>query len=183
MSHAGPGVGSTADRRRRRPRPFNLLAGVLASVCAAGCATAPPAPSPPQQQVLFVCEHGNVKSLMAASYFNQEAKQRGLAVRAISRGSAPDSTTVPPTIVLGLGRDGVDVATFRPAKVAASDVASSQRLVLINTELPSDVPVGEVRAERWSDVPAASTDFAAAREALQRHVRELLDGAYGVRMR
>lgn len=26
-------------------------------------------------QVLFVCEHGNVKSLMAASYFNQMSQE------------------------------------------------------------------------------------------------------------
>ena len=175
MSHSGRNGGTTADRCRRTPCLIIFLVRVLASVCALGCAPAPRILSPPQQQVLFVCEHGNVKSLMAAAYFNQEAKQRGLAVRAISRGSAPDSSSVPPAIVVDLGRDGFNVATFRPAKVAASDVASSQRIVVINTELPGDVPVGEVRTERWSDVPAASLDFAAAREALHRHVRELLD--------
>ena len=63
----------------------------------------------PTPQVLFVCEHGNVKSLMAASYFNQLAAKRGLRLRAISRGSAPDSTTVPPPIIAGLRTDGVDV--------------------------------------------------------------------------
>jgi hypothetical protein len=47
-------------------------------------------------QVLFVCEHGNVKSLMAVSYFNQLAQERRLPFRAVSRGTAPDSTTVPP---------------------------------------------------------------------------------------
>jgi hypothetical protein len=51
--------------------------------------------SPPTHQVVFVCEHGNVKSLMAASYFNTMAQARGLPFRAVSRGSAPDSDTVP----------------------------------------------------------------------------------------
>src|SRR6185295_11953988 len=69
---------------------------------------------PAVAQVLFVCEHGNVKSLMAASYFNQLAHERRLPYRAVSRGSAPDSTTVPPAIIDGLRKDVIDVASFHP---------------------------------------------------------------------
>jgi hypothetical protein len=49
--------------------------------------------------VLFICEHGNVKSLMAASYFNLLALQSGLRYRAVSRGTDPNSTTVPSAII------------------------------------------------------------------------------------
>lgn len=42
------------------------------------CGAAPAADDAPMRQVAFVCEHGNVKSLMAATYFNQQAAQRGL---------------------------------------------------------------------------------------------------------
>jgi len=41
-------------------------------------------------RVLFDCEHGSVKSLIAASYFNQRAQSKGLKVRSIARGVAPD---------------------------------------------------------------------------------------------
>jgi hypothetical protein len=54
------------------------------------------------EQVMFVCERGNVKSLMAASYFNQLAAERKLPLRAISRGVSPNATNVPPAIVAGL---------------------------------------------------------------------------------
>jgi hypothetical protein len=57
-------------------------------------------------QVLFVCEHDNVKSLMAASRFNQMAQEDRLPFRAPSRGTAPDSTTVPPAIIQGPLGDG-----------------------------------------------------------------------------
>jgi protein-tyrosine-phosphatase len=40
-------------------------------------------------QVLFVCEDGNVKGLMAMSYFNQLAQERQLHYCAVSRGTAP----------------------------------------------------------------------------------------------
>ena len=127
------------------------------------------------KQVVFVCEHGNVKSLMAASYFNQLAAQRGLPFRAVSRGVAPDSTTVPKPIVAGLHADGVDVSDFHPSKIAAADATDAVRVVAINAELPADVSADPQRIERWTDVPAASTSYAAARTSLKSHVEDLLD--------
>ena len=40
--------------------------------------------------VVFVCEHGSVKSLVAMEYFNRGAKARALAYRAVARGTAPE---------------------------------------------------------------------------------------------
>lgn len=90
-------------------------------------------------QVLFVCEHGNVKSLMAASYFNQLAQERQLPLRAVSRGSAPDSTAVPLGIVQGLRGDGFDVSSFHPSAVSPSDVSAAQPVITIGTALPKDL--------------------------------------------
>lgn len=129
----------------------------------------------PKSQVLFVCEHGNVKSLMAASYFNQMAHERKLPYRAISRGSAPDSTSVPPAVVAGLRKDGVDVAAFHPAAVVAADIAASQQLVLINTALPANTQAQGISTERWTDVPPASVNFDAARDSLKTYVAGLID--------
>jgi hypothetical protein len=41
----------------------------------------------PIERVVFVCEHGSVKSLIASTYFNQRAKARGLAFAAVARGA------------------------------------------------------------------------------------------------
>jgi protein-tyrosine-phosphatase len=125
--------------------------------------------------VLFLCEHGNVKSLMAASYFNQMAVERKLSYRAVSRGSAPDSTTVPPAIVEGLRKDGFDVTAFHPAAVDKADITASQQLVLINTELPAHTQAQEISTERWTDVPPASVNFDAARDSLKAYVAQLID--------
>ncbi|MGH9334858.1 MAG: hypothetical protein ACRD21_14045, partial [Vicinamibacteria bacterium] len=40
--------------------------------------------------VVFVCEHGAAKSVIAAAHFNRLAKERELPFRAISRGTVPD---------------------------------------------------------------------------------------------
>src|SRR5258706_16004324 len=46
--------------------------------------------------VVFVCEHGSAKSVLAAAHFNALAKRRGLRVRAISRGTNPDQAIAAP---------------------------------------------------------------------------------------
>jgi len=128
-------------------------------------------------QVLFVCEHGNVKSLMAASYFNQMAQERRLFFRAVSRGTAPDSTTVPPSIIQGLRRDGFDVSSFHPSAVKVSDVSASQRVITIGTALPMDAQVASAqpKIEQWNDVPPASVDYGATRDSLKRHIEKLIE--------
>jgi len=107
-------------------------------------------------QVLMDCEHGNVKSLMAASYFNELAAARHLPFHAISPGTAPNSTTVPPPIVDGLRADGFDVANFQHAAITEADVVKAERVILINTELPSDISNRSGQLEKWTDLASAS---------------------------
>jgi hypothetical protein len=128
---------------------FFAAIATLAIIGNAGIAAAEEA----AQQVVFVCEHGVVKSQMATSYFNQLAQQRGLPWRAVSRGSAPDAKQ----------------------KVDATDAAAAARIVTIGATLPADVPADEKRIERWDDVPPASANYDAARSALEARVAELLE--------
>ena len=65
-------------------------------------------------QVVFVCEHGAAKSILAATYFNQLAERSGLPVRAVARGTAPEAE-VPRAVVEGLKRDGFAPCTLIPA--------------------------------------------------------------------
>ena len=158
----------------RYPLP-NIIVGFMAALLVAACAAPPSSAVRLESRVLFVCEHGNVKSLMAASYFNRLASERGLPYRALSRGVAPDSTTVPPAIVAGLRGEGFNVAMFHPIAVGVADVSTSRRVILINTALPENMQVAGTAPEQWTDVPAASADYAAASAALRRHVEKLVD--------
>ena len=152
-------------------RTFIWAIATLALVSSASLA----AEQSPAEQVLFVCERGNVKSLMAASYFNQLAAQRGLPWRAVARGISPDSTTVPKSIAAALLAEGVDVSEFRPAKVDATEAADAVQIVMIGTDLPARIGGDEQRIERWNDVPSASTSYDAARSSLKAHVAKLLE--------
>jgi protein-tyrosine-phosphatase len=145
-----------------------LMAGALAYSVLGPAAPAPDAP------VLFVCEHGNVKSLMAATLFDAAASKRGLSVRSISRGLHPESG-VPAPVAAALKHDGVDVGGFVPKALTRDDASAARRVIAIGVALPSFRPGADARSESWQDIPPASADYAAARAALARHIDALLD--------
>lgn len=126
--------------------------------------------------VVFVCEHGSVKSLIAREWFDRLAAQRGLSARAVSRGVTPDAE-VPPPIVQRLRADGFDVARFKPRALRPSDLEGARRLILIGVEPP---PWAAARAgltvEKWDGVPPASERYEEARDTMKRRIETLLDG-------
>jgi len=125
--------------------------------------------------VLFICKHGNVKSLMAASYFNRIATERGLPFRASARGSVVDTPEVPVTIATKLEAEGFEVSAFRAEPASAGDIAAADHIVLIETSLPTAETKTAAKILRWDDVPPASVDYAAARTALKSHIEKLVD--------
>jgi hypothetical protein len=145
---------------------------VLLATALQACRTRVPSKEP--APVLMVCEHGSVKSLMAASLFNQRAAERHLPFRAIARGVTPDAS-VPTPIAEAMAQEGFEVKDFVPARVSEADVAHASRVIAIGVE--PDVLGGsgaEVSIETWSDVPAASVNYCAARASLKEHVDALL---------
>jgi arsenate reductase (thioredoxin) len=155
-------------------RAFVRSVAHVLTLAFAGCTTSPSHDSY-AVQVLFVCEHGNVKSLMGASYFNELARARGLPFRAVSRGSAPDSDTVPDIVKSRLSAEGFDVSAFRPEAVSARDISASQVVITIGTELPTKVAFDASTIEQWNDIPPASSEFEGSRAALRSRIATLLD--------
>jgi len=118
--------------------------------------------------VLFVCEHGAAKSVVAAAHFNRMAAAKGLAVRAISRGTDPDPEL---GAVQGLAADGLTVSG-KPQRVTAADAAGASRVVALGCDLSRAAP--GVKVEQWDDVPPMSQDYVASRKVVVEHVRKLL---------
>ena len=77
--------------------------------------------------IVFVCEHGAAKSVIAAAHFNRLASQSNLPYRAVSRGTKPDDA-VAPTVRTGLTAEGFDVSTARPKAVSDEDIARAGRV-------------------------------------------------------
>jgi hypothetical protein len=120
--------------------------------------------------VVFVCEHGSVKSLIAKEWFNRRAQERGLAVRAVSRGRVPDAS-VPPPVVEEMRRDGFDVTAFVPQAPEATEMKKAARVITIGLE--KKVGSGD-NVEAWDDIPPTSKGWAGTRDALRAHVDTLL---------
>lgn len=129
-------------------------------------------PAPSHPAVVFVCEHGAAKSVVATAYFNQLAAERGLSVRATFRGTTPqDDLSV--RAVEGLKADGVPVPSGRPAGISDQDVAGATHIFAIGCTLPEKA-ARSGKAADWSDVPD-DQGYPAMRDAIVRHVKQLLD--------
>src|SRR6188472_1864204 len=91
------------------------------------------APTGKVREVVFVCEHGTVKSVIAAELFNRLAAERKVALHAVSRGVTPDAA-IPPGVARNLAADGFDVSRFQPKPLREADVTSAARVIAIGVE-------------------------------------------------
>jgi len=133
------------------------------------------AATPPHQPtgVVFVCEHGSVKSLVAMEHFNRKAEERGLPYRAVARGTAP-APTVPTSVRDGLQADGFDVSGFVPRLLRASDVDDVALVVSFDEDITNTVG-GRARYLKWDGLPGVLEDYPRGREAIVRQVDTLID--------
>jgi hypothetical protein len=69
---------------------MGLCAALLLTAFAVGSA-AQTTDAAAAARVIFVCEHGAAKSVIATAYFNKMAAERGLPDRATSRGANPQA--------------------------------------------------------------------------------------------
>lgn len=127
------------------------------------------------QNVVFVCEHGSVKSVMAMQWFNRMADERRLPFRAVSRSGVVPDKNVPPPIADSLKADGFDVSGFTPAKLGPGDFKDAIQIVSIGLDEKVIGPTGVAPLDIWTDIPAASVDYKASRDALRKGMEALLD--------
>ena len=124
--------------------------------------------SPPT--VLFVCEHGAAKSVIAAAYFDKLAAERHLNFRAIARGLTPqpDLSTA---AMSSLEKDGVPVSEKKPRRLTLEESEAAVRVVAF---CPIPKSLSPKRVDSF-DVPAPNNGYEASRDAILVHVKALLD--------
>jgi protein-tyrosine-phosphatase len=128
----------------------------------------------PPEHVVFVCEHGAAKSVIAATEFNRLAELREAPVRAVARGTAPDPAIAPP-VVEWLAREGVQVSGETPKALTGSDLLGVRAVVTFDqpqvaATLPHSIPV-----ETWDGLPPVSNDFDRAHDAIRTKVEMLFE--------
>ena len=125
-----------------------------------------------QPAVVFVCEHGAAKSVIATAYFNKLARDRGLPYRATFRGTDPQAE-LSVSALKGLREDGIEIPGGKPMAISQTDVEKATHVFAIGCTLPA-VATSSGKARDWSDVPDGQ-GYAAMRDAIVRHVTALLD--------
>ncbi len=121
--------------------------------------------------IVFVCEHGAAKSIVAAAYFNKLAGAIGLDLQAIARGTNPDNELSRPAIK-GLLEDGLMAIESTPQKLTQADIQSAQRVISF-CELPIEYQQ-QATVERWENVPPVSETYEKAREAIIERIDHLV---------
>jgi protein-tyrosine-phosphatase len=122
--------------------------------------------------VIFVCEHGAAKSVIATAYFNKMAADRHLPYRAAFRGVNPQDELSAGAIE-GLRADGVTVPVGKPAGITDQDVRDATYVFAIGCILPDHARRSD-KAHDWSDVPD-DKGYGPMRDAIVQHVTQLLD--------
>ena len=134
----------------------------------------PPRPPNDSQTVVFVCEHGTVKSVVAMAWFAELARQRHLPVKAISRGTNPDPT-VPSLVLQGLRADGLALGSFAPTRFSPADLPGAITVISFDQPSVAALVAGRLPTAAWDGMPAVSDDYVLAREAIRRRVAQLVD--------
>jgi len=149
-----------------------MLNALMLVIGAATAVAQPQATGGQEPTVVFVCEHGAAKSVIATAYFNKIAAERGLRARAAYRGVNPQAD-LSVSAMKGLKEDGLMVAEHKPAPISQSDVDAATVIFAIGCTLPSNARASG-KAGSWDDVPE-DRGYGPTRDAIKRHVEELVD--------
>jgi arsenate reductase len=156
-------------------RSARVIAGAVAMLLAHGVSADDAKDSRQPSTVVFVCERGSSKSLLAATLFNRMAEERRLPVRAVSRAVSPETTDsrAPLRLVQKMTVDGFQVRTFQPRAVTTSEAAGADRVIVIGYDGNFEA-LGMAHVERWNDVPPASLEYENAKTVITSHIELLL---------
>jgi len=130
-----------------------------------------PMTAPPK--IVFVCEHGAAKSVIAAKELEKLARERGISIQAVSRGTTPDPE-IPLLVRAGLKADGIEIGTMKPVQVKAEDLQDAARVISFGPDL-SAVAGQKLKVEDWGATPDVSGNFSAARDYIVKRLQTLLD--------
>jgi arsenate reductase (thioredoxin) len=147
------------------------LAGLIPALALALLCAPPGHAADETQSIVFVCEKGSVKSVMATLFFNRMAVAENLRYRAISRGLTPDEK-IPPAIAEALQKEGFDTTQIVPQRLTKEDGTTARNVVGF-----CNVPVELASAAKtslWLDIPPVSVDYEKAKAAMQSLVRKLV---------
>jgi len=119
--------------------------------------------------IVFVCEHGGARSIIASLYFNKMAKENHIQYRSVFRGLVPDSVITTQTAA-GLRADGFETTPLTPLALSAQDFSKDILLISLDCKPPSTFQTYLT----WNGIPPISENYVAARNEIVRRLNELI---------
>ena len=126
---------------------------------------------PKAATIVFVCEHGAAKSIVAAAYFNRLAEQEHLPYRATARATSPQPELAP-AATEGLRADGLQAPVERPTKLTKDDIDGAARVVSF-CEIPDEVAGGK-QVEHWL-APPVGDGYCKSRDVIVERTKTLIE--------
>jgi protein-tyrosine-phosphatase len=139
-----------------------LIASLVASISLAQKA--------PEKTIVFVCEHGSAKSVIAAAHFQRMAEQEGIQIKVISRGTNPDKV-VPEKINRFLNGDGLSSTTQPPVQLTPEDVKHADYVVAFNP-IPASYGNSQ-KIETWN-IPSIDAGYTVARDSMIHNIQRII---------
>ena len=124
------------------------------------------------RDVLFVCQHGAAKSVIAARYFSTLARARGMTVDAAAAGIEPDDA-IPPHVIAGLRNDGIHVDDTPPQGLTPEMLKNARLVISFGCDLSGFNDAAAI--VQWPDVPAVSDGYDASRTVIVDRLNAILD--------
>jgi len=122
-------------------------------------------------KMLFICEHGSAKSVIAAAHFERIARDQGLDAHASSRGTNPDDS-LPSHVLAGLERDALAPLDDSPHQLTEQDFDDATHVIMFcDVAIPAD---SQAKVYSWTDVPAVSEGYESARQEIVRRIERIL---------
>ena len=118
--------------------------------------------------ILFVCEHGSAKSIIAAAHFNDLAARTGSPYRAIARGLHPD-TEIPLYVKSGLRAEHLNIRGWQPKQFNETEALTADRVITLGCALPTAKAFAADKLQDWN-IPSPSENYQNASRSISERV-------------
>jgi protein-tyrosine-phosphatase len=152
--------------------PFLMVSSLLLLPSVSVLAQPTPTQGVQAHTILFICEHGSAKSIIAAAHFNDLAARNGLRYRAIAQGVHPDKE-IPPHVTSGLAAEDLNVRGWQPKRFSEEDALRAERVITLGCALPTSKVFAADKLQDWN-IPSPSENYQNASRAIAERVALLL---------
>jgi arsenate reductase len=126
-----------------------------------------------KQKIVFVCEHGVLRSAIAAKCFNELAREKNLNWEAVPRAVNTDEGASEKTKAWLIKENFYD-SSFRPTRISKKDIKQSKGVYLFDA-LPADVKGKNKITGNWHDSQTFNGDYDQLKKTILFKVGLLID--------